>query len=274
MGGAIVTGCILVSCLLWCNLSNLYLLTVVVGMTWFGAIGLMDDLAKTRAKSGNQTFRIEEALLQASFAALWSLSASPFSPPPISGNVLYSFSKTPLFTSLDHISLLVLFRLVWELGHITAGSMDCNSPSVFRLESLAYSMVLGNKYGPPTHFQPPGAGCVFASAFAALDRVSLVHAYCPGLHGRYRRSLSEGAGGGRVLKQEALFLILGGCLSLKAEIADSGQDRNTLLGREYFLRAPLHHQMQHKGLAETKVSSGSGSPPLFCADALRHTELR
>jgi len=57
-----------------------------------------------------------------------------------------------------------------------------------------------------------------------------------------------------ILKQEALFLILGG-LFLAEAASSQIQDKIGIrwLGRRIFLRAPLHHAMQHKGLAETKV---------------------
>jgi len=57
-----------------------------------------------------------------------------------------------------------------------------------------------------------------------------------------------------VLKQEALFLILGGIFVAEA-VSSQVQDKIGIrwLGRRIFLRAPLHHSMQHKGLAETKV---------------------
>ena len=47
MGGAVMVGSVLVL-LLWCNLANLYLLTALGAMTWFGLIGLVDDTAKLR----------------------------------------------------------------------------------------------------------------------------------------------------------------------------------------------------------------------------------
>jgi len=34
---------------------------------------------------------------------------------------------------------------------------------------------------------------------------------------------------------------------------DSEQDRLKWIGRRIFYRAPLHHNLQHKGIAETKV---------------------
>ena len=57
-----------------------------------------------------------------------------------------------------------------------------------------------------------------------------------------------------LLKQQALFLILGGLFVVEAATSQI-QDKIGIkwLGRRLFYRAPIHHQMQHKGLAETKV---------------------
>ena len=57
-----------------------------------------------------------------------------------------------------------------------------------------------------------------------------------------------------LVKQEALFLILGGLFIAEA-VTSQVQDKIGIkwLGRRLFYRAPLHHQMQHTGLAETKV---------------------
>ena len=52
----------------------------------------------------------------------------------------------------------------------------------------------------------------------------------------------------------SVVLILGGLFVAEA-LSSQIQDKIGIrwLGRRIFLRAPLHHQMQHKGLAETKV---------------------
>ena len=57
-----------------------------------------------------------------------------------------------------------------------------------------------------------------------------------------------------LVKQEALFLILGGLFIVEA-VTSQVQDKVGIkwLGRRLFYRAPLHHQLQHTGLAETKV---------------------
>jgi phospho-N-acetylmuramoyl-pentapeptide-transferase len=57
-----------------------------------------------------------------------------------------------------------------------------------------------------------------------------------------------------LLKQEGLFVILGGLFIAEAATSQI-QDKIGIrwLGRRIWFRAPLHHDMQHRGLAETKV---------------------
>jgi hypothetical protein len=65
-----------------------------------------------------------------------------------------------------------------------------------------------------------------------------------------------------VLKQET-FLILAGFRGRSRQLADSGQDRDPMARPPSIPASPLHHQMQHKGLAETKVVIGCGSRPAY-----------
>jgi len=57
-----------------------------------------------------------------------------------------------------------------------------------------------------------------------------------------------------LLKQEFLFPILGGLFVAEA-LSSQIQDKIGVrwLGRRLFYRAPLHHNLQHRGIAETKV---------------------
>jgi phospho-N-acetylmuramoyl-pentapeptide-transferase len=57
-----------------------------------------------------------------------------------------------------------------------------------------------------------------------------------------------------LLKQEMLFPILGGLFVAEA-LSSQIQDKIGVrwLGRRIFYRAPLHHSLQHRGIAETKV---------------------
>lgn len=270
MGGAIMAGCVLISCLLWCNLANPFLLAVLLGMVWFGVIGLFDDLAKTRSKSGDRGLsESRKLLLQALFAAALALFlVSPLSPlPPNQAAAFYlPFLKAPLFVSA-WFCVPIMFFFVLVVGNsvnITDG-LDGLAivPSVFVVGVLGvFGYLLGNAIWARYLNYPflPGAGelTIFCSAFAGAGIGFLwFNAYPAQVFMGDTGSLAIGgcmAVLSIVLKQEALFLILGGLFV--AEAASSQiQDKIGIrwLGRRIFLRAPLHHQMQHNGLAETKV---------------------
>jgi phospho-N-acetylmuramoyl-pentapeptide-transferase len=270
MGGAIVIGCVLVACLLWCNLANGYLLIVLLGMVWFGYIGLRDDLAKTRAKSGDRGLsESKKLMLQAAFAiVLVAYLASPFSPLPANqiGAFYVPFLKAPLFNSIWFYFPIVFFfvLVVGNSVNITDG-LDGLAivPSMFVLGVLGvFGYLLGNAIWARYLNYPflPGAGelAIFSSAFAGAGIGFLwFNAYPAQVFMGDTGSLAIGgcmAALSIVLKQEALFLILGG-LFLAEAVSSQIQDKIGIkwLGRRLFLRAPLHHQMQHKGLAETKV---------------------
>jgi phospho-N-acetylmuramoyl-pentapeptide-transferase len=270
MGGAIVTGCVLVSCLLWCNLANGYLLTVMIGMAWFGFIGLLDDTAKKRAKSGDRGLsESKKLLMQSCFAAaLVVYLAGPFSPLPASQvSAFYiPFMKEPLLTT-PWIYFPIVFFFVLVVGNsvnITDG-LDGLAivPSVFVLGVLGvFGYLLGNAIWARYLNYPflPGVGelAVFSSAFAGAGIGFLwFNAYPAQVFMGDTGALAIGgcmAVLSVMLKQEMLFLILGGLFVAEA-VSSQIQDKIGIkwLGRRIFLRAPLHHQMQHKGLAETKV---------------------
>jgi phospho-N-acetylmuramoyl-pentapeptide-transferase len=270
MGGAIFAGCVLASCLLWCNLANLYLLVVLLGMAWFGTIGLLDDMTKMRAKSGDRGLsETRKLLMQAGFAAAVVLFlVSPISPiPPAQAGAFYiPFLKAPLFNSA-WIYLPIVFFFIIVVGNavnITDG-LDGLAivPSVFVLGVLGiFGYLLGNAIWARYLNYPflPGAGelAVFCSAFVGAGIGFLYfNAYPAQVFMGDTGALAIGGGMAVLsvmLKQEALFLILGGLFVAEA-VTSQIQDKIGIrwLGRRIFLRAPLHHQMQYKGLAETKV---------------------
>ncbi len=271
MGGVILVGCILASCLLWCNLVNGYLLSVLAGMVCFGIIGMIDDVAKSRRESGDHGLSEKyKLLMQAGFAAAFAafLASHPFPPPPIdqAGTFYVPFYKAPLFDSL-WLYLPIVFFFILVVGNsvnITDG-LDGLAivPSVFVIGVLGiFGYLLGNiKWAQYLNYPYlPGAGelAVFSAAFIGAGVGFLwFNAYPAQIFMGDTGSLAIGgcmAAFSVVLKQEVLFLILGGLFV--AEAASSQiQDKIGIrwLGRRIFLRAPLHHAMQHKGLAETKV---------------------
>jgi phospho-N-acetylmuramoyl-pentapeptide-transferase len=245
-------------------------LTVLVALLWFGGIGLVDDVAKWRARSGNRGMtEAMKLLLQGTFAlGLIGLLASPWSPLPASEamTVHVPFVKTPVANSaLLYLPLVFVFvMLVGNAVNITDG-LDGLAivPSVFVIGVLGFfAYILGN-YNWSHYFIYPflkGSGelIVFGAAFAGAGVGFLwYNAYPAQIFMGDAGSLAIGgciATISVLLKQEALFLILGGLFVVEAASSQI-QDKIGIkwLGRRLFYRAPFHHQMQHTGLAETKV---------------------
>ena len=270
MGGAIVVGSVLVSSLLWCNLTNLFLVVVLLGMAWFGMIGFMDDLAKTRERSGDRGMSESGKLaLQALFAAtLMSFMIGPWSPLPTDqiGALYIPFLKFPIFQS-PWIYAPIIFFFIIVVGNSVniADGMDGLAivPSVFVVGVLGiFGYLLGNAIYANYLNYPflPGAGelAVFASAFVGAGIGFLwFNAYPAQIFMGDTGSMAIGGAAAAMcvtLQQEALFLILGGMFLAEAATSQI-QDKIGIkwIGRRIFIRAPMHHRMQHKGLAETKV---------------------
>jgi phospho-N-acetylmuramoyl-pentapeptide-transferase len=270
MGGAVLIGCVFLSCLLWCNLANPFLLMVLAGMIWFGLIGFLDDLKKFRSGSGDKGLsEAMKLLLQALFAVgLILMLISPLSPLPASqsGSFYVPFYKVPIFHSL-WLYIPIVFAFIMIVGNSVNISDGLDGlaivPSVFVLGVLGvFGYLLGNsiyaRYLNYPFFPGTGELTVFCCAFVGAGIGFLwFNSYPAQVFMGDTGSLAIGgcmAVLSVILKQEALFVILGGLFV--AEAASSQiQDKIGIrwLGRRIFFRAPLHHQMQYKGLAETKV---------------------
>ncbi|MBK9966541.1 MAG: phospho-N-acetylmuramoyl-pentapeptide-transferase [Holophagales bacterium] len=270
MGGVVLVGVVAFSCLLWCNLGSGFSLLVLFGMVWFGAIGFVDDRAKMMAKSGDKGMsEPKKLLLQGAFAAvLVAVLASPLSPVPAheASQLYLPFLKSSVLDNpwIYFPFVFVFVLLVGNSVNITDG-MDGLAivPSVFAISVLGvFGYLLGNAIWSRYLFYPllPGAGelAVFASAFAGAGIGFLwFNAYPAQIFMGDTGSLSIGgslAVASVLLKQEALFVILGGLFVAEA-FSSQVQDKIgiKLLGRRLFARAPLHHAMAYNGLAETKV---------------------
>jgi phospho-N-acetylmuramoyl-pentapeptide-transferase len=270
MGGVVLFASVLVSCLIWCQLSNRYLLALLGAMIWFGTIGLWDDVTKWRARSGNHGItERQKLLLQGLWAAGFLLVlATPLSPLPAreASTFYIPFVKAALFAS-PWLYLPIVFAFVMLVGNavnITDG-LDGLAivPSVFVVGVLGvFAYIMGNAIWAHYLFYPllPGAGelIIACAAFAGAGIGFLWFNTYPAQI--FMGDAGSLAIGGTIatlcvlLKQEALFALLGGLFIAEA-FTSQLQDKIGVrwLGRRILCRAPLHHNMQHAGLAETKV---------------------
>jgi phospho-N-acetylmuramoyl-pentapeptide-transferase len=270
MGGVLIVGAVVVSMVLWGNWHNAFFLYSMGGMLWFGLLGFLDDYAKVRRGSGDHGLsERNKLLLQGLFAALFAgVCVSPYAPlgPELATKLYVPFYKYPV-VDLGAFYAVVIFLFVLFLSNavnITDG-LDglAIMPSIFVVIILGvFAYVEGNRIYSAYLYYPylRGAGelTVFGAAFVGAGVGFLwYNAYPAQIFMGDTGSLAIGGTMAVVsvlLKQEMLFPLLGGLFIAEA-FTSQIQDKIGVrwLGRRIFYRAPLHHNLQHKGIAETKV---------------------
>jgi phospho-N-acetylmuramoyl-pentapeptide-transferase len=271
MGGVLIIGAVLSSMVLWGNWHNPFLLLSLAGMLWFGLLGFCDDLAKVRRRSGDKGLSERTKLLmQGFFAASFAwICVGPFAPleTGLATELYIPFYKYPLldlgpFLYGAFIFLFVIF--VCNAVNITDG-LDglAITPSIFVVAVFGiFAYVEGNKIYSAYLYYPylRGAGelTIFGAAFVGAGLGFLWYNAYPALI--FMGDTGSLAIGGTMavvavlLKQEMLFPLLGGLFIAEA-LTSQIQDKIGVkwIGRRLFYRAPLHHDLQYRGIAETKV---------------------
>ncbi|MCK5656820.1 MAG: phospho-N-acetylmuramoyl-pentapeptide-transferase, partial [Deltaproteobacteria bacterium] len=270
LGGVLLIVAMTVSILLWCNLANPFLLLSLAALLWFGGIGFWDDWLKSSRGSGDKGLgEITKLVLQGLFAlAFIAVYVGPFSPvePGTATQLYVPFLKRPLLDlGIFYGFFIFLFMLlVANAVNITDG-LDglAITPSIFVAGVLAvFAYVMGNTiyagYLQYPYLRGVGELTVFVSAFIGAGLGFLwYNAYPAQIFMGDTGSLAIGgmlAVLSVLLKQELLFPLLGGLFLVEA-LTSQVQDKIGVrwLGRRIFYRAPLHHSLQHRGFAETKV---------------------
>lgn len=270
MGGLLIVASFTVSTLLWTQIGNGFVLIPLVSFLCLAALGYMDDRAKQSARSGeggcSENLKLVfQGLFSLAFTLIILSALAPF--PEGEGVLLYTpFVKFPILSNALFYGIFVFFYFIAVSNsvNITDG-LDGLAivPSIFVVSALGvFAYIIGNsvqsKYLQFTHY--PGAGelTVVASAFAGAALAFLwYNAYPAQIFMGDTGALAIGgliASVTVLLKQELLFPLLGGLFVAEA-FTSQLQDKVGVrwLGRRLFHRAPLHHELQYRGLAENKV---------------------
>ena len=272
MGGLIIISATIIPALIWCDLANRFVQIMLAAVVWFGTIGLLDDYLKLRPMSGRRGLgETQKLVLQGIFGLslgivyLWSVT-SPVSA-QIASDWYVPFYKHPVFNNLGwwYLPFIVfVVLLISNSVNLTDGMdglaiMPANF-AVFVYGIFAYMM--GNavfaRYLQFSYIAGSGELLVFCAAlFGACMGFLWYNAYPAQVIMGDTGSMALGgvlASLAVVLKQEMLFVIVGGVFIVEA-FSSLIQEKigENFLGRRIFYRAPLHHQMEYQGLAETKV---------------------
>ena len=263
-GGLLIIASILVSVLLWCDLTNKYIWLLIASMLSFGAIGYMDDYLKI--KRGNSTglrayhkFGLQ-ILIALAIGAVAFDTADPYS----------SILSIPFFKKwlIDLGWFYLPFSLLVIIGSSNAVNLTdgidglaiglvaiatvANGLLIYIGGHIKFAQYLQVYYLPGTGELTVFCGAMLGAALGFLWFNSYPAEVFMGDVG----SLSLGGTLGTlavVSKQEIVLAIVGGIFVAETFSVIIQVASFKLTGRRVFLMAPLHHHFELKGWPESKV---------------------
>jgi phospho-N-acetylmuramoyl-pentapeptide-transferase len=265
MGGALILVAISLSTLLWGDLSNPYVWTVLLVTLLFGAVGWVDDYRKVIEKNSRG--------LPARWKYFWQsvggIGAAIF---------LYNIASTPAETQLflpflkDFAWDMGLFYIVLTYFVIVGGSNAVNLTDGLDGLAIMPTVMVGGALGIIAYlvghasfaqylFIPyiPGTGelVVFCGAIVGAGLGFLwFNTYPAQIFMGDVGALALGAALGTVAvitRHEIVFFIMGGVFVMETVSVILQVASFKLTGRRIFRMAPIHHHFELKGWPEPRV---------------------
>jgi phospho-N-acetylmuramoyl-pentapeptide-transferase len=265
MGGLMMLFGIIVSSLLWANLSNVYVWVVLMVTVGFGAIGFYDDYLKVtkqthRGFSGKARLAIEFVI--AGIAAWMIIRAGE---PPFSSSLTFPFFKelilnlgiffipvgafvvvgaanaVNLTDGLDGLAIVPIMIMAASFGLISYLSGNAIFADYLQIHFVPgtgeLAVVLGAVIGAGLGFlwfnAPPAAIFMGDTGSLALG----------GLTGTVAVAT----------KHEVVMAIVGGLFVVEALSVIIQVGSFKLTGKRVFLMAPIHHHFERKGWTESQI---------------------
>ena len=266
MGGLLILSSLIISTLLWADLSNRYIWVVLAVTVGFSAIGFLDDYLKIKKKNSDGLNSKQKIIFQSiiAFLSLFYLYISAEIIPEIS--FIVPFFKDLIIPMSSYVFILTgMFVLIGSSNAVNlTDGLDGLAilPSVLiggALGLIAYAM--GNQLIADYLFLPhlPLAGelIVFCGALIGSGIGFLwYNTYPAQVFMGDIGSLALGAILGIIaiiLRHELVFAIMAGVFVIETLSVAIQVLSFKIRKKRVFLMAPIHHHYELKGLAEPKI---------------------
>jgi phospho-N-acetylmuramoyl-pentapeptide-transferase len=263
MGGTLILFSIVVSVLLWADLSNFFIWISLMVLLGFGAIGFGDDYLKLTRKNSKGLRMKEKMLLQLLVALGASLLLYFY--PTFRTTVSFPFFKTFMPNLGMFYILLAIFviagtsnavNLTDGLDGLATGPVLITAGAFMVLAYLAGNVKIAS-YLQILYVSGSGELTVFCGAIVGASMGFLWYNTFPAqMFMGDTGSVSLGAALGAVAvmtKQEILLAIVGGLFVIETLSVIFQVASYKLRRKRIFRMAPLHHHFELKGWAEPKV---------------------
>lgn len=262
MGGAIILLIVIVTVMLWGNLSNIYVWLVTFVTLGMGAIGFIDDYSKVvQKKKGGMTGRTKiSAQIGVALAAAVFLYYMQFN----TVVTIPFFKDLAIDLGFFYIFFVVLVivgasnavNLTDGLDGLAIGPMVISAATYMLLAYLVGHIKIAS-YLHILYVPKVGELAVFAGAMVGASLGFLwFNTYPAQVFMGDVGSLSLGGALGTlavITKNEVLLLLVGGIFVVEALSVIFQVASFKLTGKRVFAMAPIHHHYEIKGWAEPKI---------------------
>ena len=268
MGGILFTFSVVISTIIWADITHPYILIALSGILLFGLIGFVDDYTKiTKKRSLGLTAR-QKFLTQALFAMGIGFYLLKFSDiAAFAKNIYLPFVKGGFFNNSEILYLLFIVFVITGTSNavnLTDG-LDGLAIGCTIIASTAFTIicyVVGNKvfadYLFLEYIAESAELSIFCAAMAGAGLGFLwFNMYPAQVFMGDTGALSIGGALGIVavlVKKELYLILIGGVFVWEALSVIMQVTSFKLTKKRIFLCAPFHHHLQFKGWAETKIT--------------------
>lgn len=266
MGGALIVMSIVLTTLLWADLSNQYIWVVLLTTLGFGAIGWVDDYRKVVYRNPKGLSAGVKFLWQSLIAIIVALYLVSIAEVPAQTDMIVPFFKeVAIPLGVTGFVILTYFVIVGTSNAVNlTDGLDglAIMPTVMISSALAvFAYVAGHvvfaKYLGIPYIPNAGELSVFCGAMAGAGLAFLwFNAYPAEVFMGDVGALALGAALGIVtviVRQEIVLVIMGGVFVVEALSVMLQVASFKLLGKRVFRMAPLHHHFELKGWKENQV---------------------
>ncbi|MCK5915657.1 MAG: phospho-N-acetylmuramoyl-pentapeptide-transferase [Deltaproteobacteria bacterium] len=263
MGGVLIIFSVVLSTLLWADLTEIYVWLVLAVVTGFGAIGFVDDYRKLVQGNSTGLSARQKLVAQLGFALIFAFLVYVL--PGYSTNLTVPFFKRVLPDfGIFYIPLMAIVVVGTSNAVNLTDGLDglATGPSLVAFAVyMIFCYVAGHRilaeYLQVQYVVGVGEVAVFCGAMigAALGFLWF-NTYPAAIFMGDVGSLALGAGLGAVgvvTKQELLLFLVGGIFVLETLSVIIQVASFKMTGKRVFRMAPLHHHFELKGWAEPKV---------------------
>jgi phospho-N-acetylmuramoyl-pentapeptide-transferase len=265
MGGAIIIASSMISSFLWGDITNKYLILLMLLTFSYALLGSVDDFFKIRYRNSSGIRGRKKMFFQIVFAFIFSYCVELMRTPSIAGCLTFPFLKNFVINSTPFLMIFTTFVIVGSSNAVNlTDGLDglATFPAMLAILCLgiityfAGHIVFAN-YLQIAYISSAGELCIFCGALIGACLGFLWYNAPPAqvFMGDTGSLAIGGAIGGIsvVAKHEFALAIIGGLFVIEALSVMIQVAYFRLTGKRIFLMAPIHHHFEKKGWIESTV---------------------